>query len=141
MRGGCLEPGWVHVDLNPRTSSFPAQPFWPAAGTGIGVGPRGLEPRTSSLSGKRSNRAELWAPDNLSDRMRSSATTAVRITRLRDSGEAEHSESEDHDRRGAVVGEQVEADRFVQSSGKVGVVDRQRETFDPVMSRFAAQRS
>ena len=26
------------------------------------VGPRGLEPRTSSLSGKRSNRAELWAP-------------------------------------------------------------------------------
>ena len=26
------------------------------------VGPRGLEPRTSSLSGMRSNRAELWAP-------------------------------------------------------------------------------
>lgn len=26
------------------------------------VGPRGLEPRTSSLSGTRSNRAELWAP-------------------------------------------------------------------------------
>jgi hypothetical protein len=25
------------------------------------VGPRGLEPRTSSLSGTRSNRAELWA--------------------------------------------------------------------------------
>jgi hypothetical protein len=26
------------------------------------VGPRGFEPRTSSLSGMRSNRAELWAP-------------------------------------------------------------------------------
>ena len=26
------------------------------------MGPRGLEPRTSSLSGMRSNRAELWAP-------------------------------------------------------------------------------
>ena len=29
----------------------------------VRVGPRGLEPRTSSLSGMRSNRAELWAPD------------------------------------------------------------------------------
>src|SRR5690606_23818995 len=28
---------------------------------GDGVGPRGLEPRTSALSGQRSNRAELWA--------------------------------------------------------------------------------
>lgn len=28
---------------------------------GSTVGPRGLEPRTSSLSGMRSNRAELWA--------------------------------------------------------------------------------
>ncbi len=34
-------------------------------GYGCGVGPRGLEPRTSSLSGKRSNRAELWAPRHL----------------------------------------------------------------------------
>ena len=31
---------------------------------GLLVGPRGLEPRTSSLSGMRSNRAELWAPDD-----------------------------------------------------------------------------
>ncbi len=29
--------------------------------TGGSVGPRGLEPRTSSLSGMRSNRTELWA--------------------------------------------------------------------------------
>ena len=28
------------------------------------VGPRGLEPRTSSLSGMRSNRAELWAHES-----------------------------------------------------------------------------
>ena len=35
-----------------------AHPHW-----GSLVGPRGLEPRTSSLSGMRSNRAELWALD------------------------------------------------------------------------------
>jgi hypothetical protein len=33
---------------------------WPPPALEI-VGPRGLEPRTSSLSGTRSNRAELWA--------------------------------------------------------------------------------
>ena len=54
-----------------------------------GVGPRGLEPRTSSLSGKRSNRAELWAPEP-ELQVRSSMTTAVRITLRISSGEAEN---------------------------------------------------
>ena len=33
----------------------------PRVGPSLGVGPDGLEPSTSSLSGKRSNQAELWA--------------------------------------------------------------------------------
>ena len=40
-------------------SDFPS--FWESLIGGDWVGPDGLEPSTSSLSGKRSNQAELWA--------------------------------------------------------------------------------
>ena len=56
--------------VNPTaTSFFMTPPTW-----GVTVGPAGLEPATSSLSGKRSNRAELWARN--SDELYS--TTVVR---------------------------------------------------------------